>query len=318
MDSAPEKTIFDSDARVPIEQSRKAWSQRPILMLFDGAVKITHRFPIDKRDIIVGRDAMCDLALNDGKASRRHATLIYENFDHAGEEPRILLRDLNSTNGTFVNGVRVTEHYLKDRDRVMIGSSQFGYFLRDESELEAEQKLLEMASYDALTKLFNRGVFNVHIQREFERSRRYARDMSLVMLDIDHFKDLNDSHGHQAGDFVLQELARIIQANVRGNDSAARYGGEEFSIILPETSIVGAAIQADRLRREVEEKIFQLEGQDVHVTISIGVAASEKNMKQVEQLIKAADMALYQAKGHGRNRVCIFRDGRVQEPDATC
>lgn len=317
MTDVPENTVFDSEMDEHVDQTNRVWVQRPILMVYDEVNNINHRITIDKKELVIGRDGMVDITLADGKASRRHASLTFENFEVGDQDPRLLLKDLNSTNGTFVNGVRIGDHYLQDRDRILIGSTQIGFFLREENELEAEQKLLEMASYDALTKLYNRGVFNLEVQREFDRARRYGRELSLVMLDIDHFKKFNDTYGHQAGDFVLQKVAGMIADSVRANDIGARYGGEEFAIILPETNLEGATIQAERLRQTVAESKMSFEGQELAITISMGVTGVEQEMRQVDQMIKAADQALYQAKAHGRNCSCVYHNGRVQSADAT-
>jgi len=290
--------------------------ERPVLIMLDGN-DVNRRYRIDKSEVLIGRDVMSDIVLHDSRCSRHHAKLVYENFEQTDEMPQIKLFDNGSTNGCFVNGVRVNDFLLHDRDKILLGSSLFGYFMRDEFELEADQRLFFLARNDALTGLLNRGIFNMEIQKEFDRARRYGRELSLVMVDIDHFKHFNDHYGHQMGDFVLQEIGRLVRANIRANDLGARYGGEEFAIILPETGLEGGLIQAERLRMAVCQHPFAKDETSVQITISLGIASSESQMLSTDDLIKDSDRALYQAKAEGRNCVCWTRGGRINTGCAT-
>ena len=316
MSTHPDKTLFDHDIADHLEETTRSWSERPILVMLDGS-DINRRFPIDKREVAIGRDIMSDIVLHDSRCSRHHAKLTYRNFEQTAEAPEIMLSDLDSTNGSFVNGVRVHEYILHDRDKILLGSSLFGFFMRDESELEADERLYVQARMDALTGILNRGVFNVELPKEFERACRYSRELSLVMFDIDHFKRFNDSYGHQMGDFVLQELGHIIKTNIRGHDLGARYGGEEFAIILPETSLEGALIQAERLRSAVNKHAFARDETSFCLSISLGLVALEPGIHDVEEFIRAADQALYQAKAEGRNCICWSRNGRIHTGTTT-
>lgn len=158
-----------------------------------------------------------------------------------------------------------------------------------------------LANTDALTGLYNHRYFYHILDTEMKRARRYGRALSLIMLDIDHFKEFNDQYGHLAGDEALRSLAQILRKNSRRVDTVARYGGEEFAIILPETDLAQAAVQAERLRAAAEEHQWP-EG---HLTISLGAAALTPAMVRVEDLVRAADQPLYQAKTAGRNQVCL-------------
>jgi diguanylate cyclase (GGDEF)-like protein len=169
--------------------------------------------------------------------------------------------------------------------------------------LVAEMRTL--AETDGLTRLYNHRVFREMLDREITRSRRYAKALSLIVADVDHFKRFNDRHGHLAGDFVLRETARALRATIRsGIDAAARYGGEEFAVILPETALAGAAAAAERLRRAVEEDETYFEGKTFRITISAGVAEYRSGLTASE-FIDRADRALYRSKRTGRNRVCV-------------
>jgi diguanylate cyclase (GGDEF)-like protein len=156
------------------------------------------------------------------------------------------------------------------------------------------------------------------MQKEFERAQRYGRSMSLVMFDIDHFKRFNDTYGHQMGDFVLQELGRLVKANIRNHDIGARYGGEEFTIILPETTLEGALIQAERTRSAIVRNDFNRGDVSVKITVSMGLACIDDTIAHVDELVRRADQALYKAKESGRNRICWMRDGQFgSSADAT-
>ena len=168
---------------------------------------------------------------------------------------------------------------------------------------EALDSLAEASQRDGLTGAFNRRFLEEAIAKEFNRLHRYGGIMSLVMLDIDHFKLINDTHGHLAGDEVLRAAAKRLNAIVRFADTLGRYGGEEFCVLLPETTLEGAWAYAERIRCTIEEADITYETTAIHATISIGVAQYHGKMTRYEDLIKAADAALYLAKNSGRNCV---------------
>lgn len=192
-----------------------------------------------------------------------------------------------------------------------IGAKQFGIhwmftgIIRDITERKAlESNLEKMATTDALTGIYNRGYFNKALDDEYKRSIRYTLSLSLIILDADHFKSVNDDHGHPAGDAFLIALAKQIEKIIREVDIAARYGGEEFIIILPQTSGSDAMAMAERLREAIEEMEITYEDQTISRTVSIGVASlPDVQVDSAGELLKAADSALYRAKDSGRNRV---------------
>ncbi|RJP77015.1 MAG: GGDEF domain-containing protein [Candidatus Zixiibacteriota bacterium] len=186
---------------------------------------------------------------------------------------------------------------------------------------EANRKLQEMANVDGLTQIFNRRVFQNLITREFYRSHRYGHPLSCIMIDLDHFKHVNDSEGHLVGDQVLREVAALLHGSLRKTDFLARYGGEEFVVILPEAENKAAATLAEKLRRAVEAHPFDIEGRTIHVTISLGVATYSREMPVTseEELVQRADANLYLAKRYGRNRTWTEDDSqqlreRLAEP----
>jgi diguanylate cyclase (GGDEF)-like protein len=174
-------------------------------------------------------------------------------------------------------------------------------------ELEAVLlKVEHMATVDVLTGLFNRRRFHEVLSNEFERSRRFDTPFSLIMADIDHFKQINDNYGHQTGDSVLREIALLLTRNIREIDTASRYGGEEFMIILPNTQKASAKVVAERMRAEAEKHTFAGIEKD-GLTVSFGYSGMpDSHIKDEEYLIRCVDHALYSAKQNGRNRVELF------------
>ncbi len=177
---------------------------------------------------------------------------------------------------------------------------------------EAQQKLVALASIDDLTQLYNRRYFFERFNQEVERSKRYQRPLSCIIMDIDFFKQVNDSYGHLAGDQVLIDIAQIVKKNCRQSDLAGRYGGEELIILLPETEAAGAMIIADRIREMIEQhQTVDGKGVVIGVTVSMGIASLNgtelRNIDKNERIIQYADDALLQAKKKGRNRIELYR-----------
>jgi two-component system cell cycle response regulator len=170
-------------------------------------------------------------------------------------------------------------------------------------EAQYHEEIYRMTIIDGLTQAHVKRYLLESLEKELIRARRHARDLSFIMFDIDHFKKINDVHGHLAGDFVLKELARIVQGRIRRDEVFARYGGEEFAIVLPETNLDGARALAEGLREKVEQSRFVFQNESIRVTISIGVAMLGDQDRTSLDLIKQADSKLYEAKRGGRNRV---------------
>jgi diguanylate cyclase (GGDEF)-like protein len=177
-------------------------------------------------------------------------------------------------------------------------------YVQDVTEVATyEQKLVEMNMMDSLTGIFNRRYLETRLNEEFRRHRRYARPFSLIMFDIDYFKNVNDEYGHQCGDYVIKSVSSRISSLIRNLDCLFRYGGEEFCCLLPETALNSAIGVADRFRLAIEELESEFDGHIIKVTISLGIAELMEDIESPEMLLKKADEALYLAKKEGRNRV---------------
>jgi len=190
---------------------------------------------------------------------------------------------------------------LRDENNVV---SHIYISVQDVTEIAAyERKLVEKNMLDGLTGVYNRRFLDTKIQEEFSRHRRYDRPFSLIMCDIDHFKNVNDTYGHQCGDIVIKQIAALIGSMLRDTDFLARYGGEEFCCLLPEANLDEALSLAERLRQAIEQEEINCNGQPLKITVSFGVAYMHDVVKSAESLLQKADEALYAAKKSGRNRV---------------
>ncbi|RJP78453.1 MAG: diguanylate cyclase [Desulfobacteraceae bacterium] len=185
--------------------------------------------------------------------------------------------------------------------------------VQDVTEVAAyEKKLINMNTRDGLTGIFNRRYLETKLEEEFDRHIRYNRPLSLIMLDIDHFKGINDNYGHQAGDFILKSLATLIDERIRVVDIVARYGGEEFCCLLPETTAESALALAEFLRMGVEAEIYHFKDKSIKITISQGVSDLNSNVDTAEMLLKLADDGLYEAKRAGRNKVSMISNKKKE------
>ncbi len=216
---------------------------------------------------------------------------------------QVTIEDLDSTNGTYVNDEKIEgPTQLRNGDLLKIGRTIFKFIAGGNIEAEYHDEIYRLTTIDGLTQVSNRRYFEEALEREISRCRRYQRELALVLIDLDHFKQINDTYGHLAGDHVLKQLASTVKAKIRREDVFARYGGEEFSLLLPELDAKAAAMMAEKVRKLVEQTAFEFEGQRLPVSISLGVAALGKD-RNAQALIAAADEKLYVAKNEGRNRV---------------
>ncbi len=254
------------------------------------------------REVVIGRRADSEVFIHDDGVSRRHASLVADRED-------ALLKDLGSQNGTFVEGQRITEVRLRNGQRFQLGAhTTLKFVCSDDVEAEYQRRLAQGALMEPLTGLHNRRYFLERLASELAAAQRHGRPLSLLLVDVDHFKRVNDSRGHAAGDEALRMLARVLQGAVRREDVVARFGGEEFVVLARETSLSGAHALAERVRRAVEKSRCSFERQEIAVTVSIGVTVSQgltafERGRTEQQILEAADRALYRAKQLGRNTV---------------
>ena len=256
------------------------------------------RYTLGDMPLVIGRASDCQVRINDHSVSRRHARI------QPGADGYYAV-DLQSTNGTYINDVPASMYKLKDGDYLRVGNCIYRFLIGGNVETEYHEEIYRLTIIDGLTEVHNKRYLMEFLDREIARSTRHHRPLSLIMIDIDRFKAINDQHGHLGGDFTLREMAIRLKGSVRKEELFARYGGEEFAAVLPETSMDGALIVADRMLKAVNQTPFLFEDKTFDVTISAGVVTTngEANMTPME-LLRGADEKLYEAKEHGRNRVC--------------
>ncbi len=261
--------------------------------------------PVNKRAAFIGRDRdSCDWWIDDPSISRRHCRVFVHQMPHG---PVMRLQDLNSTNGTFVNGQRVSDVDLNTGDKIHLADVLVRYELLDQADLEFQRSLLERAQRgerDALTQLLTRQFLDERLPQMMNEAEALGIPLTLIMLDLDHFKQVNDTFGHAAGDLVLERVSETLRAAVRSRDPAVRMGGEELAVFLPHTPLLEGFYVAERLRRDIEELDFEDRVPGLKVTASIGVA-ERRPAEPAEDWMHRTDEALYAAKGQGRNRTFV-------------
>lgn len=313
------------------------------LLLLDCG-KVAKQLPLGKGRCVVGRAEDTDLTLSSSDVSRHHAAVVFQK-DH------FFVEDLNSTNGTYVNGRLITHHALHPGDEITIGeysilfddgtsslfnieetevkrkgretdiiSDKFSSLgkkigsksLRKEFEdierfvRKSRRRLATLANADKVTGIFNRQYFDRIAAEEFGRAEAAKRHLSILFVDLDHFKDINDNYGHRTGDDVLRAVAWLIQKACRNTDIVARYGGEEIVVVLPNTMSADAVKIGEEIREIVAKQTEERLG--VAVTVSVGAASYPQDGVSLNALLEKADKALYQAKQTGRNRVCKYNE----------
>ena len=254
-----------------------------------------HRVELDGRPLVIGRSPDVELTIDHRSISRRHCRIWRDDDGYR-------IRDLDSTNKTFVNEAPIVEAQLHDGDHIGVGDSVLKFMERGSIEARYHEELYQLATSDPLTGLYNRRQFQELVEKEILRATRHARPLALALVDIDHFKAINDRHGHLAGDSVIRGIAQILKQNARAEQLIARIGGEEFAILYAEQSLDDALAAAERLRALVQAQPFDLGGERLRVCVSIGVA--QWRAGSLSELMRAADAQLYRAKREGRDRVC--------------
>ncbi len=301
-----EKTAqLAGDPSVLIDEMERAQYEPPKLIIVRGNPP-GQTFQLLKPENIVGRDPGCDVYVPEPAVSRKHAIIRVEQ-----EGKRAILTDCGSQNGTKINGQKLpvnSDHELKSEELIQVGSTIFKFLPRGQLESLYVGKMGDDSTKDPLTGISNKRFLLARLQSEFNRARALSQDFSLIFFDIDHFKKINDTFGHDAGDSVLKGLGILISANfVRVHDIFARYGGEEFILVLPNTKLEDAARIAELIRTRIEGHVFAYGGKRVPVTSSFGVAELTAEIDTPERLLKTADEALYTSKQTGRNKVTTKR-----------
>ncbi|TVR03032.1 MAG: GGDEF domain-containing protein [Deltaproteobacteria bacterium] len=272
--------------------------------------EIGKRFSLDQPKQVIGRAPRCDIFIDDGSISRQHSVVKRTASGYVCE-------DLDSTNGTMVDDDFIESVPLRDGALIRVGRTVLKFLSGANLENEYYAEIYRLTTTDGLTQAYNKRYFMEHMEREMARSLRYGRQLAVVMADIDHFKNLNDTWGHLAGDAVLRTFSERVQRVIRRSDTLARYGGEEFAIVAPESTLASAAKMSEKVRQAISLEPFIVDGEEITVTASFGVAdiaeylvcypggpdAARREVPRPNLLVQLADKKLYRAKAAGRNRV---------------
>lgn len=267
-------------------------------------------FPLNDGRTTIGRGLQTDVRINDEGISRTHALI-----EHV--DGKYYLSDAGSTNGTYANGSRVDRSELQEGDKIQIGAtSVLKFTYHDDLDEDFQRSLYESALRDRLTGIFNRGYFNNRLESDLAFALRHGKPLALLIFDIDHFKQINDTYGHPVGDSVLREMAQRVLGTTRSEDIFARYGGEEFVLICRDVDAIRAARAAHRIMELVRATAFTVDEHTLDVTISMGLAdIAMLDEPTAKALVAAADAALYTAKRNGRNRIEIYDPQAENAPE---
>jgi two-component system cell cycle response regulator len=285
----------------------------PTLTFLSGDA-LGKELPILQQQITLGRGEDCDVLIMDPSVSRKHVQLSCRKLIARNDrrDLKVVLRDLGSTNGTMVNYRKVRHAVLKAGDKIILGRIILKFEYKDLADQKFFDEIYRLATTDSLTGMMNRAAIMRVLQDELIKRHRYRRKLSIVLMDLDEFKNLNDTYGHLMGDRALQAVSSVVLGNLRRQDRGGRIGGEEFLLVLPETGLRGAIALADRIRQEIHESVRHQLGLERDLTASFGVAACPAHRDGSDDLVDHADSALYRAKSLGKNRVERWK--RVKHP----
>lgn len=293
----------DKTAAHPIKSILEFQDERQAFLIVLSGANIGKNHRLTEQVNGIGRSRKCQVVLEEDGVSRRHAEI------EITSDGTALLADCGSTNGTYLDGRRLKtgeRAALTDGARLMLGGSMvLRYSLQDQLDEKFQQKLYESAVRDGLTGAYNKGYILDRLDQEFSYAERHKTPLSLVVMDLDHFKRVNDTHGHDVGDEVLKAFSAAMMQALRPEDVFARYGGEEFVLLMRESTLAHAMRTAERLRAVVEALEIPSGEKTLKITSSLGVASTDGGWhKNGRRLFVQADRNLYKAKQSGRNTVC--------------
>lgn len=284
-----------------LDPSKDEEARVPVLRVSKGTETGRHYILERNKQLNIGRSNECYIVTPDTSCSRKHAEVFLAN------NGQLFVKDLGSTNGTSVNGVRITEpRSLEVNDIIQVGdNTEFLFESMRSSEAQAQVEIYEKATRDALTGIYNRRFFEDTIARQIKNRNAAKSGMGLIIFDIDHFKKVNDTYGHPAGDAIIQQVGKRIPAVIRGDDIFARIGGEEFALLLLTNEQNLVIKMAERVRQIIEAKAMKTDKGDLSITISVGSSFMVGDGElEYKAFYEDADKALYEAKQGGRNK-CV-------------
>jgi len=300
---SPKEEDFDATiigTRAETDGLRKSVAS---LIIVQGA-DIGKQFLIRRNSLILGRSDSADIMLRDKRISRSHAKIDVQ-YELQKQKTSYSIVDLGSTNHVYVNGEQIQSQMLNNDDKIQLGDTIIKFEIQDKIDSKFHADIQRKLQYDDLTALLTYESFKDAMRWEIKNARTRDKPFVLLMMDLDDFKKVNDTYGHLAGSFILQEIGKLINNHLRFFDISARYGGEEFISCLPDTKKQEAFYAAERLRKMIADHEFIHNIKKIGITISIGVSQFPDNGVTLEDLIQSADEMLYKAKREGKNRVSL-------------
>ncbi len=292
---AARRKVPHTTTRVVVPTGARERREPACVVVVNGA-QLGLEARIGENPLLIGRAEQGGLVLSDTSVSRHHCRICRDDSGYYVE-------DLGSTNGCFVNGEQVKKLGLRDGDRLRVGQCELKFFGEGSGEASYHRELLNQAVFDALTGFYNRRQSREMLEHAFDRGRGEPGRLLLMILDLDHFKPVNDRHGHLAGDRVLAGFAALVKGLLPVEAVAGRLGGEEFVVFNAQQPAVEFRALAERIRASLEHADLPIDNGTVRVTVSIGIAAQSAQMRTAADLLRDADGALYRAKQGGRNRI---------------
>ncbi len=297
-----ESSTRTTDSAIAMPPAATTRQRMRALLTVVGGPSTGRVYPVREDETFLGRGKEAHVRIDDSGASRTHARIV------ASGEGTYFIEDLGSTNGTFVDGRRVDRAELETGARIHFGASVvFSFSLLEAQAERIAHQLYESSVRDPLTRAHNRRYLVERLASEIAHARRHETQLALILFDLDHFKRVNDTYGHLAGDDVLRDVAALVSRMIRTEDVFARYGGEEFVVVVRSIGQGNVARFAERLRVAIERLEIASESTVLRVTISAGHASLDElpeDQRRADALLRLADERLYRAKTGGRNRVC--------------
>ena len=302
----------DTHITLPHAPARAPRERHPALVFLRGEL-LAAPIPLERGEVVLGRALEADVRVNDARASRLHARIRIERDARTGEA-LYRVTDLGSTNGTLLNGEPIADAFLQDGDKLTIGEQLLRFELLDDIDREFQRHIHRLLAHDELTGLLTSKSFFSELRREAARAESEGMPFCVLMMDLDHFKSVNDRYGHLVGSQTLEEVGSLITRALRAGDVAARFGGEEFAAFLLHADCAQGLVAAERVRGAVESHALAAtrrasqadDGETFRLTISVGVAAYPDDARDPIELVELADTALYRAKHAGRNCVTAY------------
>lgn len=297
-----DKTVIAQDVELTVYADAQKRQTACLIQYSGNRVGKCFHLDLAAPSHVAGRSPDADLRIDEQSVSRKHVKFSQRNGS-------ISVADLGSANGTFINDNRISsEVKLRDGDFLRLGTVLLKFFASNNVDAIVQDKIYRMATIDAGTQTYNKQYIVDTLESEIKFHHNRRQPLSLIYFDLDHFKKVNDTYGHNAGDTVLRQTAKIVTAAIRKDDTLGRFGGEEFIVILPNTPLATCRDLAERLRRSVAAHTFRLEqdkgGAVNHrQTISLGIFELNSAITTAEELLEKADQKLYTSKTSGRNRV---------------